>query len=59
MTADSPLLIEKKIQRLRERMRGTLDRTKLPQLRQELMAEIEKLKAVGGGPKTSDGSERS
>ena len=59
MTTDSPLLIEKRIERLRERMRGTLDRTKLPLLRQELMDEIAKLKALGGGQNTLDGSEHS
>lgn len=45
---DSPSLIENRIAALRERMKGTLDRTKLPLLREELMAEIAKLKTVGG-----------
>ena len=52
---DNPGLIETRIAALRERIRGTLDRTKLPLLRQELMDEIAKLKAVGGA-KESDGA---
>jgi len=53
MAVDNPRLIENRIAELRDRMRGTLDRTKLPLLRQELMAEIAKLKTVGGGEEAS------
>ncbi len=45
---DNPRLIENKIAELRELMRCTLDRTKLPLLREQLMAEIVKLNALGG-----------
>jgi hypothetical protein len=48
MTVNNPRLIENRIADLRDRMRRTLDRTKLPLLRQELMEEIAKLKNVGG-----------
>ncbi|MGH7036371.1 MAG: hypothetical protein ACREFL_21805 [Stellaceae bacterium] len=46
--ADEVRAIEMKIAELRELMRGTLDRTKLPAMREKLMAEIVKLKALGG-----------
>ena len=44
--ADTSRMIENRIARLRERMRDTLDRTKLPTMREELMAELEKLIAL-------------
>jgi hypothetical protein len=53
MAADNPRLIEDRIAELRERMRATLDRTKLPRLQQELLAEIAKLKTLGGGEAAS------
>ncbi len=53
MAADNPRLIENRIAELRDRMKGTLDRTKLPLLRQELMEEIAKLRIVGGGEATT------
>jgi hypothetical protein len=40
--------IEKRIAELRELMRCTLDRTALPPIREQLMAEIVKLKELGG-----------
>jgi hypothetical protein len=39
--------IEKRIAELREKMRGTLDRSALPALRDQLMAELAKLKELG------------
>ena len=47
MTGNAPT-IERKIAELRESMRCTLDRTKLPALRERLMQEIVKLKALDG-----------
>ena len=47
--------IEKKIVELRELIRCTLDRTALPHIREQLMAEIVKLKELGG---TSSGQTR-
>jgi hypothetical protein len=41
-------LIEKKIAELRELMRCTLDRSALPQMRDQLMTELQKLKELGG-----------
>jgi len=49
MVSDNPRLVENRIAELREQMRCTLDRRKLPLLRQELMEEIAKLKTIGGG----------
>jgi hypothetical protein len=46
--ADNAHMIEKRIAELRERMRGTLDRSKLPALRDQIMEEIAKLKELGG-----------
>jgi hypothetical protein len=40
--------IERRIAELRELMRCTLDRTALPSIREQLMAEIVKLKELGG-----------
>ena len=45
---DDTRMIEKRIAAMRERMRCTLDRSALPGMREELMTEILKLKAVGG-----------
>lgn len=39
--------VERKIAALREEMRGTLDRSKLPGLRERLMEEVAKLHAFG------------
>lgn len=55
MAADNPRVIENRIAELRDRMRCTLDRTKLPLLRQELMEEIVKLRTVGGGEEAGSG----
>lgn len=41
--ADTSRTIERRIARLREAMRDTLDRTRLPAMRAELMVELEKL----------------
>jgi hypothetical protein len=43
--------IEKTIRELREKLRCTLDRTALPPIREQLMAEIVKLRELNG---TSD-----
>lgn len=48
--AESAETIQKKIAALREVMRGTFDRSKLTLLREELMAEIAKLKKMNGEP---------
>jgi len=45
--AESSRTIEKNIADLRELMRCTLDRTKHPHIRERIMAEIAKLKALG------------
>lgn len=45
---ESAARIEKKIAELRELLRCTLDRTALPPIREQLMAEIVKLKELGG-----------
>ncbi|HXS42372.1 MAG TPA: hypothetical protein VN766_19415 [Stellaceae bacterium] len=47
--ADSSRTIEKNIADLRELMRCTLDRTKHPHIRERIMTEIAKLKALGSG----------
>lgn len=44
--------IERKIAALREEMRGTLDRSKLPGLRERLMEEVAKLHAASLAPAT-------
>jgi hypothetical protein len=46
-------IIEAKIAALREAMRCTLDRSALPRMREELMAEILKLHAIGGDAPSS------
>lgn len=47
MVADSPRMIENRIARLRELMRGTLDRSKQPAIHAQIMEEVAKLKAIG------------
>ena len=41
--------IERRIAQLREQMRGTLDRTKLPALHDQIKEELAKLKALNEG----------
>lgn len=45
---DDARTIEKRIAAIRETMRCTLDRNKLPAMREQLMVELVKLKALGG-----------
>lgn len=45
---ESARAIETRIAKLRERMRGTLDRSKQPAIREQIMEEQAKLNALGG-----------
>jgi hypothetical protein len=45
---ESARAIEIRIVELRERMRGTLDRSKHPAIREKIVEAQEKLKALGG-----------
>ncbi len=56
---DAPNIIENRIRELRALMRDTLDRSKLSLMREELMTEIAKLRALGGQDGDTDHHGRS
>ena len=56
--ADNAQMIEKRIAELREEMRYTLDRSKQPAIRDQIMEQMAKLKALGGATEETEPSSR-